>query len=67
MIRLALTLSLRLPHPKLFCDEAVLDDLVDVFLLGEWSLVVEVHVAHLLADIRLMNTLRMVTHIPIVN
>ena len=52
-----LALSLRLPHTKFLRNEAVFDDLVDVFFFGKWSLVLEVHVAHLLTNVGLVHTL----------
>ena len=55
-----LALGLGLPDAELLGDEAVLDDLVDVLLLREGPLVVEVEVAHLLADIGLVDGLRVV-------
>ena len=54
------TLPLRLPHAELLRDEAVLDYLVNVLLFGEGPLVVEVEIAHLLADVWLMHALRVV-------
>ena len=54
------TLPLRLPHAKLLRDEAVLDYLVNVLLFGEGPLVIEVEIAHLLADVWLVHALRMV-------
>lgn len=48
---------LRLPHAKLLGDEAVFDHLIYVLFLGEGALVVEVEIAHLLADVLLVNTL----------
>lgn len=54
------TLPLRLPHAELLRDKAVLDYLVNVLLFGEGPLVVEVKVAHLLADVWLVHALWMV-------
>ena len=68
--KVGLARCLRLPHSALLRDEAVLDDLVDVFLLSKATLVVHVHVAHLLADVGLVNTLWMdeaMTHPALVN
>ena len=53
----SLALGLWLPHTELFCDEAVFDHLVNVLFLCERAFVIEVHVAHLLAYVRLMHTL----------
>lgn len=61
-----LTLCLRFPHPKFLSDEAVFDHLVDVLFLGEWSLVVEVQISHLLADVLLVDALGM-TWVAMVN
>ena len=55
-------MCLRLPHSELFRDEAVLDHLVNVFFLSERTLVVEVHVAHLLTDVGLVHALRVVSN-----
>ena len=60
LVRYALALSLRLANAELLRDEAVLDDLVDVLFPRERSLVIEIKVAHLLADVRLVHTLRVV-------
>ena len=54
----ALALSLRLSHAKFLRNEAVFDHLVDVLFLGKWALVLEVHVAHLLTDVGLVDALR---------
>ena len=52
---------MRLPHSEFLSDEAVLDHLVNVFLFSEWALIVEIHIPHLLTDIRLMDILWVVT------
>ena len=49
-----------LSHTKFLCYKAVLDYLVNVLLFGEGPLVVEVKIAHLLADVRLVHALWMV-------
>lgn len=53
----ALALRLWLAHAELFRDKAVLDHLVDILFLGEWALVVEIHVAHLLTNVWLVHAL----------
>lgn len=58
----ALALCLRLPHSELFGYETVLDHLVNVLFLSEGTLVVEVHISHLLADVGLVHTLRVMPH-----
>ena len=58
--RYTLALGLWLSHTELLCNEAVFDHLINVFFLGKGSLVVEVHIAHLLADVWLVYTLWMV-------
>lgn len=55
--RNTLALSLWLPHTELLSDEAVLNHLVYVLFLSEWSFVIKVHVSHLLTDIWLVYTL----------
>ena len=55
--RHTLALSLWLPHAELLCDEAVLNHLVYVLFLSKWSLIIKVHIAHLLADIWLVYAL----------
>lgn len=62
-----LTLGLRFTHSELFRYEAVFDDLVNVLFLGEGPLVIEIHVAHLLADVWLVDTLWMVPDEPVVH
>ena len=61
----ALALALGLPDTELLRDEAVFNHLVDVLFLGERTFVVEVQVAHLLANVWLVNTLRMVSDEPV--
>ena len=58
--RYALALRLWLSYTEFLRYEAVFDYLVNVLFLSEWTLVVEVHVAHLLTNIRLVYILRMV-------
>ena len=52
-----LTLCLWFPHPTLCSDETILDDLVDVLLLAETAF--EVKIAHVLANVWLVDTLWM--------
>ena len=52
--RYALALRLWLSHTEFLSYKAVFDYLVNVLFLSEWTLVVEVHIAHLLTDIRLV-------------
>ena len=49
-----LALSLRLTNTELLCNEAVFDNLIDILLLGESTLLVQVQIAHLLADVSLV-------------
>ena len=63
----SLTLGLWFTHSELFRDKAVFDDLVNVLFLGEGTLVIEIHVAHLLADVWLVDTLWMVPNEPMVH
>ena len=49
----------RLSYPALLRDEAIFDHLVDVLLLSKATLVVEMHMTHLCADVGLVDTLRM--------
>lgn len=51
----ALALRHGFPHSELLRDEAVLDDLVYVFLLRERTLVIQVQIPHLLADVGLVH------------
>ena len=60
--RHTLALSLWLSHTELLRNEAVLNHLVDVFFLREGSLIIEVHVAHLLAYVRLVYALWVMTN-----
>ena len=57
---LALARCLGLSNSKLLGDEAVLYDLIDVLFLRKGAFVVEIQIAHLLANVWLMYTLRMV-------
>ena len=57
-----LALGLRLPNAELLCDEAVFDHLVNVLFLGEGTILVQIQITHLLADVCLMNGLRMMAH-----
>ena len=57
IVRYTLALCLRLSNTEFFRYEAVFDYLVNVLFLGEGTLVVEIHIAHLLADIRLVDIL----------
>lgn len=55
-----LTSILRLPNSKLLGDKTVLDDLIDILLLRKRPFIANIEVSHLLADVWLVHTLRMV-------
>lgn len=57
----ALALVLGLAHAELFRDEAVLYDLVNILFLGKWAFTADIEITHLLADVRLVHVLRVVT------
>ena len=57
-----LTLSLRLSHTKFLRNEAVFNHLVDIFFFCERSLVLKVHIAHLLTNVGLMYALWVMTN-----
>jgi hypothetical protein len=59
----ALALSLRLANSKLFCYKAIFDYLVYILFLSKGSFIVEVEIAHLLANIGLVHALWM-SHVP---
>ena len=63
----SLTLSLGLSHSKFLRNETVLDHLVDILFFGKRTLVLEVHIAHLLTDVGLVHALRVMSNEPVVD
>lgn len=61
-----LALGLRLANSKLFCDKAIFDYLVYIFFLGKGTFIIEIEIAHLLANIGLVHALG-VTHVSVVS
>ena len=55
-----LTSILRLPNSKLLGDKTVFDDLIDILLFSKRPFIANIEVSHLLADVWLVHTLRMV-------
>ena len=58
-----LALGLGLANSKLFGNKAIFDYLVYIFFLGKGTFIIEIEIAHLLANIGLVHALR-VTHVP---
>jgi len=58
---------LRLAYTEFLRDEAVFDDLIYVLLLPEGTFAAYIEITHLLADIGLVDALRMVAGVTVVH